>query len=95
MIKFPSHLSLDKHDIPYERHSFPAKTEKGAANVAHVLGLSERQAVKTLIFQPDNGDRVLVILGSITSRMAVRTLSPTVTSTKCGTQLTVIPSPFK
>lgn len=63
MIELPSHIYLDKHDIPYERHSFPPETEKGAANVAHVLGFSERQAVKTLIFQVDTGERVLVMLG--------------------------------
>ena len=31
--------------------------------MAHVLGFSERQAVKTLIFQVDTGERVLVMLG--------------------------------
>lgn len=63
MTKLPSHLYLDEHGIPYERKSFPLETEKGAANVAHVLGFSERQAVKTLIFQVDTGERVLVMLG--------------------------------
>ena len=62
-MKLPSHLYLDEHDIPYERKSFPTDTEKGAANVARVLGFSERQAVKTLIFQVDTGERVLVMLG--------------------------------
>ncbi len=62
-MKLPSHIYLDERDIPYERKSFPPKTEKGAANVAHVLGFSERQAVKTLIFQVDTGERVLVMLG--------------------------------
>lgn len=63
MTKLPSHLYLDEHGIPYERKSFPPETEKGAANVAHVLGFLERQAVKTLIFQVDTGERVLVMLG--------------------------------
>jgi Cys-tRNA(Pro)/Cys-tRNA(Cys) deacylase len=63
MNKLPSHHYLDDHQIPYERQSFPAETEKGAANVARVLGFSERQAVKTLIFQVDTGERVLVMLG--------------------------------
>ena len=63
MSKLPSHLYLDEHDIPYERKTFSPETEKGAANVAHVLGFSERQAVKTLIFQVDTGERVLVMLG--------------------------------
>jgi Cys-tRNA(Pro)/Cys-tRNA(Cys) deacylase len=63
MNKLPSHIYLDERNIPYERKSFPPETEKGAANVAHVLGFSERQAVKTLIFQVDTGERVLVMLG--------------------------------
>ena len=63
MIQLPSHTYLDERGIPYERKSFPSETEKGAANVARVLGFSERQAVKTLIFQADTGERVLVMLG--------------------------------
>ena len=63
MIQLPSHIFLDNLAIPYERHSFPPETEKGAANVARVLGFAERQAVKTLIFQVDTGERVLVMLG--------------------------------
>ncbi len=63
MIQLPSHTYLDQHDIPYERKSFSPETEKGAVNVAHVLGFSERQAVKTLILQVDTGERVLVMLG--------------------------------
>jgi len=62
-MKLPSHLYLDEHNIPYEPKSFPTETEKGAANVARVLGFAERQAVKTLIFQVDTGERVLVMLG--------------------------------
>ena len=62
-MKLPSHLYLDQHHIPYEAKSFSPETEKGAANVAHVLGFAERQAVKTLIFQVDTGERVLVMLG--------------------------------
>jgi len=62
-MKLPPHLYLDERDIPYEARSFPPKTEKGAANVARVLGFPERQAVKTLIFQVDTGERVLVMLG--------------------------------
>src|SRR5512143_131226 len=62
-MKLPAHIYLDERDIPYERKSFPPETEKGAANVAHVLGFAERQAVKTLIFQTDTGERVLVMLG--------------------------------
>ena len=62
-MKLLSHTYLDERNIPYERRSFPPETEKGAANVARVLGFSERQAVKTLVFQTDTGERVLVILG--------------------------------
>src|ERR1044072_3773416 len=60
----PAHEYLDKLDIPYERLSFPASTEKGAASVAHVLGYQERQMVKTLIFETDAGERSLVMLGA-------------------------------
>lgn len=63
MKKLPSHLYLDERAIPYEARTFPPETEKGAANVARVLGFPERQAVKTLIFQVDTGERVLVMLG--------------------------------
>lgn len=63
MKKLPSHLYLDERDIPYEARTFPPETEKGAANVARVLGFPERQAVKTLIFQVDTGEHVLVMLG--------------------------------
>src|SRR5690349_13555863 len=62
-MKLSAHLHLDSHGIPYEARSFSPETEKGAANVAHVLGFAERQAVKTLIFQVDSGERVLVMLG--------------------------------
>jgi Cys-tRNA(Pro)/Cys-tRNA(Cys) deacylase len=62
-MNLPSHIYLDERNIPYERKSFPPETETGAANVARVLGFSERQAVKTVIFQVDTGERVLVMLG--------------------------------
>ena len=62
-MKLSSHIFLDNLNIPYEARSFPTVTEKGAANVARVLGFAERQAVKTLIFQVDTGERVLVMLG--------------------------------
>ena len=62
-MKLPPHIYLEERNIPYEAKSFSPETEKGAANVAHALGFSERQAVKTLIFQVDSGERVLVMLG--------------------------------
>jgi Cys-tRNA(Pro)/Cys-tRNA(Cys) deacylase len=62
-VKLPAHLYLDQHDIPYEARSFSPETNKGAASVAYALNFSERQAVKTLIFQADTGECVLVMLG--------------------------------
>lgn len=59
----PAHAYLDQLHIPYERLTFPSTTEKGAANVARALGYSERQMAKTLIFETDKGERVLVMLG--------------------------------
>lgn len=65
MTKLPAHTYLDERNISYERRSFSPETEKGAANVARVLGFPERQAVKTLIFQVvDTGECVLVMLGA-------------------------------
>ncbi|MDX1379134.1 MAG: YbaK/EbsC family protein [Anaerolineales bacterium] len=63
-MKLLPHTFLEERNIPYEARSFSPETEKGAANVAHALGISERQAVKTLIFQVVNtGECVLVMLG--------------------------------
>jgi len=63
-MKLPPHIYLEEQNIPYEARSFSPETEKGAANVAHALGFSEKQAVKTLIFQiVDTGECVLVMLG--------------------------------
>jgi len=63
-MKLPPHIYLEEQSIPYEARSFSPETEKGAANVAHALGFSEKQAVKTLIFQiVDTGECVLVMLG--------------------------------
>jgi len=63
-MKLPPHTFLEEQNIPYEARSFSPDTEKGAANVAHALGFSERQAVKTLIFQVvDTGECMLVMLG--------------------------------
>lgn len=62
-MKLPAHIDLDERGIAYEARSFSPATEKGAANVAKALGFAERQAVKTLIFQADTGECVLVMLG--------------------------------
>lgn len=59
----PPHTYLDERAIPYEPLTFPDTTEKGAANVARALGYAERQMVKTLIFEVDTGERVLVMVG--------------------------------
>jgi len=62
-VVLPSHEYLDKVGVPYERRSFPPTTEKGAAQVARALGFREHQMVKTLVFETDRGERVLVMLG--------------------------------
>ncbi len=60
----PAHQYLERLGIPYRRMSFPETTEKGAANVARTLGFSERQMIKTLIFEViDTGERVLIMVG--------------------------------
>ena len=59
----PAHKFLKERVIPHRRLEFSPETEKGAANVAHALGFSEAQAVKTLIFETAAGERALVMLG--------------------------------
>jgi Cys-tRNA(Pro)/Cys-tRNA(Cys) deacylase len=59
----PAHQYLDECGIPYERLTFPAETEKGAANVSAALGYREDQMVKTLIFEAHTGERVLILVG--------------------------------
>lgn len=59
----PSHLFLDRLQIPYLTANFPTSTPKGAANVAQALGLQEHQAIKTLIFETDKDERVLIMVG--------------------------------
>ena len=44
-MKLPPHIHLDDLAISYEALTFPESTEKGAANVAHALGYTERQRV--------------------------------------------------
>ncbi|MEW5939252.1 MAG: YbaK/EbsC family protein [Chloroflexota bacterium] len=62
-IQLPSHDHLDNLGIPYQRAEFPTDIEKGAASVARALGFRERQMVKTLIFELDTGERILVMVG--------------------------------
>jgi Cys-tRNA(Pro)/Cys-tRNA(Cys) deacylase len=59
----PSHTFLDRLHIPYTATSFPLSTPKGASSVAIALGLNEHQAIKTLIFETDKGEQVLVMVG--------------------------------
>ena len=62
-VRLAAHQYLEKFGAPYEPRSFPVETEKGAAAVARVLGFTERQAVKTLVFEAGTGERVLVMVG--------------------------------
>lgn len=59
----PAHTFLDGLGTPYEKASFPPGTEKGAAQVARALGYRDRQMVKTLIFETDRQERLLVMVG--------------------------------
>jgi Cys-tRNA(Pro)/Cys-tRNA(Cys) deacylase len=63
MINLSAHIYLDKMAIPYKRMAFSPETEKGAANVARALGFAERAMVKTLIFETDQGERALIMVG--------------------------------
>ena len=63
-IILPAHQHLDNLGIPYQKAEFSAEIEKGAASVAHALGFPERQMIKTLIFELDTGERILVMVGA-------------------------------
>ena len=63
MPQLPAHEYLDKHNIPYVKAEFTPEIEKGAASVARALGYRERQMIKTLIFELDTGERILVMVG--------------------------------
>ncbi len=62
-MQLPAHDYLDRLGIPYEKAEFPIETDKGAAQVARALGYRERQMVKTLIFETDQGERLLIMVG--------------------------------
>ena len=62
-MQLPAHGYLDQLDIPYAKADFPPEIEKGAASVARALGYRERQMIKTLIFELDTGERILVMIG--------------------------------
>jgi Cys-tRNA(Pro)/Cys-tRNA(Cys) deacylase len=63
-IQLPAHDHLDMLGIPYQRAEFSPDIEKGAASVAAALGYPERQMIKTLIFELDTGERILVMVGA-------------------------------
>ncbi len=62
-MQLPVHDYLDAVGLPYTTGSFPSTTAKGAAEVAKALGYQPRQMVKTLIFEVDTGEKVLVMVG--------------------------------
>ena len=62
-INLPAHTFLDEHQITYKRVTFSPETAKGAANVTQVLGYSESQIVKTLVFESGAREAALVMLG--------------------------------
>lgn len=104
MTILPPHRFLDERGIPYQPLTFPTTTEKGAANVAHALGYSERQMVKTLVFEVDTGERVLVMVGGDQNAISghlkkaigsrnIRMASPEVVKETTGYEIGSIP-PF-
>ena len=62
-MQLPVHDYLDTLGIAYTTGSFPPTTTKGAAEVAKAFGYAPRQMVKTLIFEADTGEKVLVMVG--------------------------------
>jgi len=58
-----AHVFLDRLHIAYSIARFPNSTPKGAASVAVALGLKEHQTIKTLIFETDKDERVLIMVG--------------------------------
>ena len=104
MTFLPAHQFLDQLGIPYDRRSFPVSTEKGAAYVARALGFRERQMVKTLIFEMDTGECVMVMLGGDQNAISghlkkalgsrnIRLASPELVIKTCGYAIGSIP-PF-
>jgi Cys-tRNA(Pro)/Cys-tRNA(Cys) deacylase len=57
------HTYLNRLLIQYQTATFPPSTLKGAASVALALILTEHQTVKTLIFETDKAERVLIMVG--------------------------------
>lgn len=63
MKNLPSIEYLTQRGILFDLQTFPESTEKGAANVAKALGFKERQMVKTLVFESEQGEAVLIMVG--------------------------------
>jgi Cys-tRNA(Pro)/Cys-tRNA(Cys) deacylase len=63
MLHLPAYEYLDKFNIPYIKAEFPPDSEKGAASVARALDYRERQMIKTLIFELDTSEKILVMVG--------------------------------
>jgi Cys-tRNA(Pro)/Cys-tRNA(Cys) deacylase len=59
----PAHIFLNQNGIPYSIASFSPSTPKGASSVAVTLGLKVHQTIKTLIFQTEQGEQMLVMVG--------------------------------
>lgn len=59
----PSHAFLERHKIPYRVANFSPETPKGASSVAIALGLKDHQTIKTLIFETNKNERLLVMVG--------------------------------
>ena len=62
-MRLPAHQYLERLAIPYDTAEFSPDIDKGAASVAHALGYRERQMIKTLIFELDTTERILVMVG--------------------------------
>ena len=61
-MNLPPHDHLNELRIPHKTLIFSPETEKGASNVADALGYQPSQMVKTLIFETDREEKVLVML---------------------------------
>lgn len=103
-MELPAHRYLDTLNIPYTRRTFPPTTARGAAQVASALGYKARQMVKTLIFEADTGEKVLVMLGGDQNAVSgllkkaigsrnIRLAAPDVVKATCGYEVGSIP-PF-
>jgi Cys-tRNA(Pro)/Cys-tRNA(Cys) deacylase len=104
MIQLPAHTYLEQQGVPYTRQSFASSTPKGAAQVASALGYAPGQMVKTLIFEVDTGEKVLVMVGGDQNAISghlkkaigsrnIKMAAPAVVKATCGYEVGSIP-PF-